>query len=141
MRESAYEFKMGDMIEVSEGGCSIFDEDESGIFREFISMTSDGRYLCWTDDKSTAYAWAYARPAEYPKYMLSINKDKSEQYIVKFTSLKEGKVVAAVDVINHKLGETSDMWIEHTNSRVWKEVTNLNEIYDRDIVWCWDERS
>ena len=50
--------KQGDMAEVRDF------ESESFVKREFISMSSNGRYLCWSEDKNFASVWKYARPVD-----------------------------------------------------------------------------
>ena len=51
------EFKQGDMIEVSDYGT---DWER----REFISSTSNGKFLCWSEDKAYATTWQYTRPIQ-----------------------------------------------------------------------------
>jgi len=80
-----------------------------------------------------------ALDSEYPKYMLSYNKPKSNQYIVKFTSKCEGEVVAVSDDPLHSFGHISNAWTEHADISTWKEVTNPDELCDKDLVECWDD--
>jgi hypothetical protein len=48
--------KQGDMIEVSD---SIDFEDFE--IREFIDMTNEGKYLCWSENKINALSWRYGK--------------------------------------------------------------------------------
>ena len=75
---------------------------------------------------------------EYPKYMLAINKIPSEQYIVKFTESRKGTVVKSASNETHKVGKYSGNWIPHTDTNTWKEVSNPDELYDKDLIECWD---
>jgi len=75
---------------------------------------------------------------EYPKYMLAHEFSKCDQYIVKFTSLNTGKVVAVADNACYRVGYASTYFMEHINSKAWKEVTNPNELCGKDLVECWD---
>jgi hypothetical protein len=51
-------FKHREMIEVKDNSRNSWHE------REFISMTSEDKYLCWDKEKKTAYAWNDARPID-----------------------------------------------------------------------------
>ena len=53
------EFTQGEMIEVSD------DENfENSFEREFIAMTKNEKYLCWSLNKFNTSTWKYARPIE-----------------------------------------------------------------------------
>ena len=49
---SKYVPKHGETVKVSVDGVAFCE-------REFISITSNNRYLCWSEGKTEAYAWQY----------------------------------------------------------------------------------
>jgi len=75
---------------------------------------------------------------EYPKYMLATNALKCKQFIVKFTDEHTGTVVAAAEDAPYKVGGKSDDWVCANNTDAWKEITNPNELYDKDLIECWN---
>ena len=77
--------------------------------------------------------------SKYPKYMLSINNPKCEQYIVRFVSETSGEVVASTDNADIDIGYMFDGWVEHTDTECWKEVTNPHKLLDKDVVETWDD--
>lgn len=78
--------------------------------------------------------------SEYPKYMLAINQDKHKQFIVKFISEKEGIVVATAEKALYEIDYRINFWSECSDTEVWKEVSNPDELCDKDIVECWDDK-
>ena len=53
------EFKQGTLIEVSN-----YTNFKDSRTREFIAMSSENKYLCWTENKIDASTWKYARRAD-----------------------------------------------------------------------------
>jgi len=76
---------------------------------------------------------------EYPKYyMLATASDrKYDQFIVKFTGLNTGAIVAKTEDVVYDIGDTCNDWVEHTSSE-WVETTNPKELCDKDLIECWD---
>ena len=74
--------KQGELIEVK------IDDSSNWRTREFIAMTDDRKYLCWTPDQTQAYPYEFVRkiqtePTYYYRYKKLINKTIhiSENYI------------------------------------------------------------
>jgi len=63
---------------------------------------------------------------------------KSQQYIVRFDDLTKGKVIAVSENAPYGLGYIGTKWAPYTDTDCWEEVTNLNELCDKDLVLCWD---
>jgi len=77
--------------------------------------------------------------SEYPKYMLYMDCKKHNRYIVKFSGVCTGKVVATADINTVEIGHYADDWFPCTE-RCWKEVTNPDILCDKDLVECWDNK-
>jgi len=74
----------------------------------------------------------------YPKYMLATNKFKSRLFIVEFTNMYEGTVIATAENSEYPIQHNSKHWFDCSNKNKWKEVNNPNELCDKDLVECWD---
>jgi len=92
-------------------------------------------------EKELALLKAQCKEEEYPKYMLAYTLPKDKQYIVKFTSINKGTIVSSSCNSCYKIGYVSTSWTQHTNTDIWKEVTNPNELCDKDLVRCWNNIS
>ena len=60
---------------------------------------------------------------EYPMWFECISKHCDNGMIVKFDSITRGILVKEANDGCHKIGKGLVHWVEHTNTHVWKQVT------------------
>ncbi len=72
----------------------------------------------------------------YPVFM----KSKDSNMIVRFTDLREGKVVVLGKNKLYNLGEIKYNWMPHTDEDTWVLVDydESNGVVDKQLVECWN---
>ena len=76
--------KQGELIEVKFGDVSDWRK------REFISMTSDNNYLCWTPDQTQAYPYEFVRKIKEEQiYYYRYKKQIGNKMIISSSNFSE----------------------------------------------------